>query len=627
MFLSGEPDDAVRRETSLCRSWVYQLVSERCLAINRDDDLVWGWRALVPGVRIAGYTRRKALEITPSGAGLAGALTTLLLAEPELRRAFDKRILSTLSGTSLKLIRQSKRRHCGWLIDQLRGLGYEARQEWPFNTKTLGCVSITNYINKVLEASPKALAGAVGGSDLVRKLESGNGINRPSLRFMQRVEMDAHKLDARFTVSVPQSDGTYVDRAIHRLWVVVILEVTSRAVLGYYLSLNTEVSSDDVKRAIKCAITAWKRPKITFTESGYKDGAGLMSCLGPEFTGLCWDETSVDGALAETCPAIENALRDCLGAELVTPSNSFAIRRTKDDRPFIERFFGNLAAGGFHRLSNTTGSKSSDVKGECPEKIAIAARFQYEYAEELLAALIANYNVEFHETIKRSPLAHAKILAQNSTHELRYVDERTAHLFTSVRKFCTVRGGAAKGRPPYVEFHNARYVGDALSRRPDLVGKEISVLAHLENDARVVLASTSDGASLGSLRACPPWNGLPHSLAIRKLIQSEANNGRLVIPRGADPIAAIVEEAESRGGKLATHPAYLEVRRVLSQSNLSSSGEKALNEALERNENASNDEAIVGQTAIPTAYVGNDGAGGSTEQPRPLPSRRMAIVK
>ncbi len=46
---------------------------------------------------------------------------------------------------------------------------------------------------------------------------------------MQRVEMDAHKLDGRFCVSLPLMGGGFQEKIVHRLWVIVILEVVSRA--------------------------------------------------------------------------------------------------------------------------------------------------------------------------------------------------------------------------------------------------------------------------------------------------------------------------------------------------------------------------------------------------------------
>jgi len=172
-------------------------------------------------------------------------MESLLDRHPDLRVAFDARIRASVSNKKLVETKRSRRRHCAWFLDQLRRLGYEMRQEWPFNTSSLGYYSVCRHVDSVLAADPKALAAVTGGPDLVKKLKTGDGTNRPVSKFMQRVEMDAHKIDGRFCVSIPLMGGGFQEKIVHRLWVIVILEVVSRAVVGYYLSMRREVSKDD----------------------------------------------------------------------------------------------------------------------------------------------------------------------------------------------------------------------------------------------------------------------------------------------------------------------------------------------------------------------------------------------
>lgn len=231
---------------------------------------------------------------------------------------------------------------------------------------------------------------------------------------MSRVEMDAHKLDGFFCVSLPSPDGDVRERIVRRLQVVVLIEVASRAVLGYHLSMAREPSKDDVLRAIKHVITKWEARTLRFSEEGYVKGAGFLSSLGPEFQSLCWDETNVDGALSETCEHVRSALKSVVGSELITPSKGFSSRRSLDDRPFIESFFAKLSTHGFQKLTNTTGGRSHSRKGRTPDKVAIESRFSIEWAEELLDVLIANYNATPHSSLSydRSPLDQARYLFQ-----------------------------------------------------------------------------------------------------------------------------------------------------------------------------------------------------------------------
>jgi hypothetical protein len=626
LYLSGATAEAIKRLTSLSAKQAYRLIRERCLETHTDGR-PYGWRGLVPWARLKQYRRRRKIHVDQFGGGAVGALQALLDAQPELRQAFEARILASASGKRLVETRQSKRRHCAWLLDQLRGLGYEQRNEWPFSTATLGYVSIGRYIDSVLSANPRALAATSGGPDLVSRLKTGDGTGRPVLKFMQRVEMDAHKLDGRrFCVSLPLMGGGFREKIVHRLWVIVILEVTSRAVLGYYFSMRREVSKDGVLRALKRALGKWCARPVSFSDKPYLPDAGLLSVLGDNFVGLCWDETSVDGALAETCQHVRDALRDTVRATLLEPKTSFSKRRSKDDRPFIEAFFWNLAGQGFQRLSNTTGAKPQDRKGRQPEEVALASRFQYEYAEELLDVLIANYNATPHSGIgNRTPLAYANFLYHHAQQSFRRVDPAVVEARFSIRKRCIVRGGAGSGRAPFVEFYYGRYTNEVLHNRHDLVGSEIWVVCHKEDDCRVALASTLDGISLGVLRAAPPWNISPHSLSVRAAISQACSHGQLTIPAGGDAIELFMRFVESQAhNRLPVHPAYLEARRILVAAADPSIGAAMLDAAMVRAQQPDSTGSRNGGTSSKPA---RHHVAAQTEPATPssmLPPRRMA---
>jgi hypothetical protein len=567
LYLQGSQAEEIKQKTGLGEKQAYRLIRERCLETHADGQ-PYGWRALIPYVHIQPYKRRTKILIDSFGNGGAGAMETLLDTYPDVRTAFEQRIRTIPSGKKLTETKVSIGRHCTWFLDELRRRGCEHRNEWPFNTASTAYYSVRRYVAKVLSGDPVALAWVTGGPEMTRKLKTGEGTDRPVTNFLQRVEMDAHKLDGRFCVSIPEIGGGIKERIVYRLWVISMIDVVSRIVIGYYFSTAKEVSSDDVLRCIKSALTKWQPQSITFSKEPYREGAGLLSSLGEEFVGLCWDETSVDGALAETCERVKGALKDAVGSVLLTPDNSFAKRRSLDDRPFIEAFFRNLAGKGFQRLSNTTGAKAEQKKGRDPEGIAVTSRFQYEYAEELLDVLIANYNATPHRGIgNRTPLAYAKFLFQNGQREWRRSDAVAVESLLSVRKLCRVRGGAKVGRGVYVECEYARYTNEILQNRQDLVGELIWVIHHKENDARIALASTQEGTSLGVLRAAPPWHILPHSLSMRRAIMQAQSIGKFHIPPGGDAIATFINYVESQPrNKLPVHPTYLAARRILAQA-------------------------------------------------------------
>lgn len=619
LYLKSVPAEQLKHETGIGEKQVYRLINERCLVLHEDGRL-YGWRGLIPHIHIRPYKRHTKIRIDNFGKGGAGAMQALLDRYPEIRAEFQRRILKHSDGKKLGAKNQTINMHWVWFQDELRRRGCEVRNEWPFNTDSLAYYSVRRYVEQIELSNPRALAYSSGGPEFVRKQKTGDGSQRPVFKFLGRVEMDAHKLDGRFCVSIPQIDGGTKERIVHRLWVICIIDVVTRVVLGYHFSMGKEISSDDVMRCIKFALSKWERKTITFSDSPYLQEAGFLSSLGDDFVGLCWDETSVDGALAETCQRVKDALRDGVGAVLVTPENSFSVRRGLDDRPFIEAFFRNLAGKGFQKLSNTTGAKPKDRKGHDPEAIALTSRFQYEYAEEILDVMIANYNGKKHGGIHgRIPLLYAKLLYEASPGDFRRANLTAVESLLSVRKLCTVRGGAKVGRATFVECDYAHYTNEILQNRQDLVGKKIWVIHHKEDDARLALASTQDGTSLGVLRASPPWHALPHSLAVRRAIARVIASGKFHIPAGGDGISMFINFVESQPGhKLPVHPAYLAVRRILSQAADPFVGESTLQAAQER-------AGIVPEPAADMS--GGVGSPSTSPGPEALPARRLIASK
>jgi transposase InsO family protein len=623
LYLRGDSNETIKQKSGVTAKQIYRLISERCLETHADGQ-VFGWRGLVYFARVQPYRRSKSLNVRTDGYGAVGAMALLLEREPQLAKAFRKRILRGDDGAGLSEL-NTPRSHASWFVKQLRAKGYETRNEWPFNTTSNGYFAVYRLVKQILAESPRAAARAAGGYDLERKLLSGDGVDRPVRKAFERVEMDAHKIDGRFCVMMPQLDGDLVPKIVHRLWVIVILDVVSRAVLGYHLSLRREVSKDDVLAAIKKALSKWSRRPIYYADKGvaYAPGAALPSGVKDEWVGLCWDETSVDGALAETCTTVRTKLKDVVGSILLEPKNSFAVRRSKDDRPFIERFFLTLTGGGFQRLSNTTGKSPKDKKGRDPDQIALTSQFQYEYAEELLDVLIANYNAERHSSLgNRSPLEYIQFMLSRNDSVVRRADQELVEQLVSYRKKCQVKGGAEQGRHPFVNFGNGRYSNDILANRHDLVGKYVWVTNHLEYDARVARCSTVDGHSLGILRVAPPWSKFPHSLAVRSSICAAARRGAFSFVEGADAIETFMNFVERQPNKkLPIHPAYLEARRILTVAAEHDTGGSMVSRAkqIENTERVVTKNKEKKSEPLPDQHPPED-----TDKPRKLPARRMA---
>ena len=568
-YLSGSKVATIRKEYGISEPQIYRLITERCIC-NHPDGQIYGWRALIPRTRIVQFKRRSPIVINQWGHGAVGAFQTLLDTYPDVREALHKKILKVPNTRKkLGMLSTSKRSIWLWFLQSLREKGLEIKGEWPFNTKTNGYHTIIKYIDKVLHENPGKAILIHGGNELQRKMQAGDGVDRPVHRPFQRVEMDAHKIDGRFTVAIPLLEGGYQNVLIHRIWVIVIIEVVTRLVLGYHMSLRKEISKEDVLRVIKKSLSPWAKKKLHHTDKDfYIDGAGFPCVLGEQFTGICWDETSIDGALAEKAKVVTEVLKNSVGSILLTPENSYAIRRTKDDRPFIESFFNKLGILGFQKISNTTGNYPGATKGRDPIGVAVASEFQYEYAEELLDIIIANYNARIHSRLSgRSPLQYLQYLVLSKTFQPRVIDPQHLNTFFSYRKLCMVKGGLDAGKRPYVNFENGVYTSPILGQRHDLAGKKIWITADSDSDSRVIKASSLTGEHIDNLRVSPPWNRVPHNFETRRLICGLIRQGKFSLQNQQDAVESYIAEIESSGGKFPPHPAYLTARNFLVQSN------------------------------------------------------------
>src|SRR3546814_8185739 len=74
---------------------------------------------------------------------------------------------------------------------------------------------------------------------------------------------DAHRIDAMFCILIQTTHGDIMPVIVPRLWVLVIQDVVSRVVLGYYLSFNKECNESDLLKCIQRALSSWRSEEHT----------------------------------------------------------------------------------------------------------------------------------------------------------------------------------------------------------------------------------------------------------------------------------------------------------------------------------------------------------------------------
>lgn len=533
---------------------------KRCIK-HHPDGRVYGFRALIPHYHIENYVRKSALiNRREEQSGLSGAFSALLNQYQEIKDLIDREVFKKGSRNDVFESKVSIKTLHKKFLDRCKQLGLEVINAYPFNTSTRGYVSLAKYVIQI-QASNAALAIKANQSLAAAKLtQTSDGSNRPVTRAYERVECDAHHLDAIFCILTPSPFGDLIPKIIRRLWVVVVEEVQSRAVLGYHLSVRRECNSADVLEAIKMSLSTWKPKTLTIPNLTYHDGAGFPSSHDPKLLGVLWNELSVDSALANTCDRVKSKLR------VVSNGQSVPVvlnRHIPNDRPFIERFFETLERHGFHRLPNTTGTGINDPAKKNPELAAVKYQIQLEHLEQLLDVMIANYNSTPHTSIgQRTPLEYLQYLT--ATQALSYANSHEVESLLSMRKRVRISGSLKSGRRPFINFYGGTYTSDSLRANYSLCGKNIIVEADIKN-LMLLRAYSEDGAEIGVLKAAPPWHLRPHSLELRKTLISLKEKKQIHYTKNSDPIAIYLTwiEAQLKDKKKQVPPLYLELRQSL----------------------------------------------------------------
>jgi hypothetical protein len=554
--MAGEKCREIVRITGLSRAFFYKLL--RRVASTHADGRIYGLRALIPWSRphasTLGYQQAPG-DTSWSG---PGAFKALLNRHPELDRFIRNRVFKRPGSRKIHESRQRIIDLHAEFLGECRKLGLNPRLDYPFTGKKSGYAALARYVKTILsESSARAIFIKYGDSGL-KKMRIGDGSQRPIHFPYERVECDAHHIDALFCILLTGTEGQVFPMVIPRLWVLSIKEVVSRANLGYYLSLNKECKEEDLLRCIQHALSPWTPRDLAGTRMCYAPGAGFPSKIGEEFQGVCWDEFSVDGAKINLSERVKARMEHFVGAKVI-----LLRRRVPDDRPFVERFFGILEEQGFHRLPNTTGSSSGDIRRNAPEVAACKYFIQLEDLENLLDILMANYNAEVHSSLGgRTPLEYLEWSQQRCQdfRPLRHVSPEFVKRIGSIRATVRVLGG--HGRRPYINYQNATYSCPAFSRAYHLVGKRLTIEA--DDDARIVFAYLPDGQELGPLTAGAPWSRDPHTFAMRKLMVARIRDRKWGREELSDPVVSLLQDLEDRArssGKITSD--YLELRRYL----------------------------------------------------------------
>jgi len=519
----------IQAEYCIDKTEIYRLF-RRCMEMAPDGQ-IYGFRALVPYLRIKPYERK-----IEGSRGYAGKLTQLFSKQPEL----EKRVVTKYLGKRRKNHipePQIKYKHLHkYFIDECKKMGI-GQGEYPFTELNQGKSALRRYLKKLVDKEMRQVVHARHGEENARNIDDTliEGELHPSRPYAS-VEMDGHKIDLNMVVWIPTPDGSEEAVLMERIWVLLMEDEGSRSTLGYHISFLRNYSNEDVLQCVMNSLVPWEPKELTIPGLEYGEGAGLPSGLIPECRWRLFDRLRFDNAMSHLSPMVQQRINRVVKCVI----NNGESKKPKR-RALVERLFQTLEENGFHRIASTTGSNVTDTRRRNPEKWAKKYHISLEHLEEIIDVVIAQYNDTPHAGLYgRTPLGYLRYDADNPLSLKRYLPEDQRDFFElfKITVPATIRGVTEKGRRPYVQYQNVPYRNPTISSTPTLVGTKLTLHVNI-NDLRTIKAYLPNGTSVGLLKADGVWGIRRHTLRIRKTIFKLIREGKLHLSK--DPIKAYNE--------------------------------------------------------------------------------------
>lgn len=495
LYIDGMSPSKVSEQTGISSGEVIRLV-HRCSDLNKSGNMA-GYKALLPNNRTS---------------DILGKFNKLFLEYPTLEsfvlgNYFGDKHYTLEHNMNIRSLHTKFREEC------IR-LGIQD-YEYPLCLKDNGYDALYRYLKrKEKEMQQLAIKRATKTSQQHFAITSyGESYNINPIAPYNIVQLDGHKIDMIYSVEVENEHGEVIRMPATRAWLITVMDVATRAIIGYAMSPYENYNQHDVLQAIYNAIKPHKKINFSHESLKYPENDGFPSLCIPETKWAAFDVIMLDNAKSHLAQNVIYKLNE--GIKCVTNFGSVA---TPETRGIVERFFRTLEMGGFHRLPGTTGSHIYDNKRNNPEKEAVKYEISYNDICELVEYLIAEYNNSAHSKLEnQTPL---QVMARRIHAGMQpYIDpvsqRQTIEKLTYFTEERILRGGYKTGTRPYLSYLGVRYHAVDVQIPMQYVGKKVYIEVNPEDVSHVKLYDTQ-GIFLADMIATGEWGKRPHSIKTHK---------------------------------------------------------------------------------------------------------------
>lgn len=517
------------------------ILVERCLKINPETGKQFGYAALVPNKKIDNKIIHKERN---SATKNKGSFRALLTDYPQLGRFIQDTYFGNTQSVLEKKISPANL-HKRFLAE-CRRLHIQS-YEYPFNTADKARRTFYAYL-KQLDVEYVNQAMKRENANAQQKFFStgiGESYRINPLCPYSMVQIDGHKIDMLYTVEVKNRHDEIIRMPAIRMWLIAVVDVSTRVVIGYTLTSNENYNQTDVLRAIRNTIMP--KVPIQFSLNGlqYPDNYGYPSLAIPEVEWAMPDTIMLDNAKSHLAENVVKKL--CAGLRCSLNYGSVA---TPETRGIVERLFRTLEENGYHRMVSTTGSNISDVKRVDAEKDAVKYQITDKDITQLTEYLIAIYNNSPHTALdNETPLEcmNRRIIEAGMQPYIADTEmKRHVYELLNITELKTIRGSVENGKRPYITYKGTVYRNDILAQSVGLIGKKLIIEVN-PDDISTIKGYFEDGTELGILTAVGEWGRKSHSLKTREEALKLANRNK----QNHNPFYALLTELENELNKRA----------------------------------------------------------------------------
>lgn len=331
------------------------------------------------------------------------------------------------------------------------------------------------------------------------------------LKPFDRLEADGHRIDVHWQALIQTPDGSWVPRVITCMWLIVFIDVASRALVAWNLVVKDNYNRFDLLRTAARSLTPWRKHELIVPNMKYHPEAWMPTQAdspGGIFRAV---SLALDSAMAHIARDVSHNL-----AHYFRGVVNLGFPGVPEGRPYVEAFFKKVEDQIFRLLAGGFRPEGVAGEGETPTTALRAEDYpvKIQALEDLIDVAMSGYNPTGQDGLyNRSP---RQVIEQYFDTALGCRSTLTAddiNELVVLRPRVTI-AGKKRVRQPFVKWQGGIYRSSKMRDCWDLIGDKFDASVPANDMRRMAL--WKDGKLFAVLHVLAPWARTAHDFETRQ---------------------------------------------------------------------------------------------------------------